>query len=741
MNKWSGFLLSALGLAVAAGTARADLAAVDEGPYTPAAGGFPQWYQDENDLSLELCQSKAVSPTVAGAPGAPAYLCTLLPEPGVYDDTQPMVFPDNWPPELFWFLAETSIPNNASGFGLEVYVAGIEAAFAQEHPVDGDQQSFARIRIRASAPVAGTYTITHPYGVETVKVETTGRRAINITRDIGIGAPGDFSGALTGDVGPFLTRADGTRVTATNPETGLSETFIGDPNEAVAVTGGLSGNNLVRIQGPAGTIETSLFNLSGKVLDSRPATPLAVERATYGRTAAGTRIELFANSTTDAEVCYRETLALVDGTPPSPCQSGLTGDNNGAFFASEPASQGLPPLVVLTTSDPSQTTRPSSLSAHLTDVVKIGTARYSWADNSLTIEAKSSDETAIPDLAAEGFGRLAKSGTLQTLSVTGLSQPPASVTVKSAAGGVDTEPVTVVDRAPVVAPNEPPLAVADSAATSEGVPVTIAVLANDSDPDGDTPLSVIDLAMTSGSPGSVTANGSTQAVYTPPSSGAPAAGLQATFTYRVQDARGGRSEPATVTVSVAANRAPNAASDTASAIGNGTPVTINVLANDNDPEGNTPLTIVNLTQPATGQGSVSSNGSTLTYTPPSGVTANFSTTFTYQARDSLGAVSASATVTVTVTAPAVQENLVVQNATVQTKNNNRWNWDIRGTTNVVNGNTIRVLVNGVTLGTATPNPNGRWQIKLSNSSVAPPASRTVTVNTSLTSRVIAITVQ
>lgn len=325
--------------------------------------------------------------------------------------------------------------------------------------------------------------------------------------------------------------------------------------------------------------------------------------------------------------------------------------------------------------------------------------------------------------------------------MTGLSQPPASVTVKSAAGGVDTEPVTVVDRAPVVAPNEPPRAVADSAATSEGVPVTIAVLANDSDPDGDTPLSVIDLAMTGGSPGNVAANGSTQAIYTPPSSGVPAAGLQATFTYRVQDARGGRSEPATVTVNVAANRAPIAANDTASAIGNGTPVTLNVLANDNDPEGNTPLAIVNLTQPAAGQGSVSSNGSTLTYTPPSGVTANFNTTFTYQVRDSLGAVSASATVTVTVTAPAVQENLVVQNATVQAKNNNRWNWDIRGTTNVVNGNTIRVLVNGVTLGTATPNPNGRWQIKLSNSSVAPPTSRTVTVNTSLTSRVIAITVQ
>ena len=79
MNKRTGLLLGALGLAVAAGAARAELAAVDPGPYTPATGGFPQWYQDENGLSLELCQSKALSPS--GTPGA--YLCTLLPEPGV----------------------------------------------------------------------------------------------------------------------------------------------------------------------------------------------------------------------------------------------------------------------------------------------------------------------------------------------------------------------------------------------------------------------------------------------------------------------------------------------------------------------------------------------------------------------------------------------------------------------------------------------------------------------------------
>src|SRR5690606_428090 len=98
-----------------------------------------------------------------------------------------------WPSELFWFLAETEIPQvGNSGYELEVYVAGLEAAFASEVPVDGDQQSFARIRIRATIPRTGVYTITHPYGVETINVTSTGRRAINMTRDIGIGGPGNF---------------------------------------------------------------------------------------------------------------------------------------------------------------------------------------------------------------------------------------------------------------------------------------------------------------------------------------------------------------------------------------------------------------------------------------------------------------------------------------------------------------------------------------------------------------------
>ena len=131
-------------------------------------------------------------------------------------------------------------------------------------------------------------------------------------------------------------------------------------------------------------------------------------------------------------------------------------------------------------------------------------------------------------------------------------------------------------------------------------------------------------------------NGSTAVTYTPPPGATQP--VVATFTYRAMDAKGLKSQPATVTVNVAPNQAPTANPETVTTLA--APLTINVLTNDTDPEGNVPLTVANLTQPAAGRGSVSTDGTTVSYTPPATVTTAFTTTFTYQARDSLGALSA-----------------------------------------------------------------------------------------------------
>ena len=743
MNNWPRRALFAAGLTFTlTGTAWAGLASVDPGPYTLATGRYPMWYQDANELSLELCQSRATSSRAPGAAGAPAYMCTLLPEPGIYDDALPLVFPNNWPPEMFWFLAETEIPavgNN--GYELEVYVAGIEAAFAAENPVDGDQQSFARIRIRASVPRPGVYTITHPYGVETVNVTTAGRRAINITRDIGIGAPGDFSGVLRGNIGPFLRSVNGP-YTEINPDTGATETFVGDPNLVEAVTGSPFDTNYVRIDGPPGTIQSNTFTLSGKVLDPRAQTPVEVERATYQRNANGTRVEVFAKAPNNASLCMRNGLELV-GTPPSPCQFSLLADNNGLFFAQQRSTTPPPAVVVVTASSPTGGTRPTASSSPLRDVVKVRTARFDWATRRLVIEASSSDEVVVPDLVAQGYGRLSKAGTLQSITVNDLTQPPATVTVKSAAGGSDTEPVVVVGTAPVEAENQPPLAQADTGSTSVGVPLTLSLLANDTDPDGDVPLTITDLTQPGTGLGSVVLNGSAGVTYTPPP-GATSP-LVATFTYRAADSKGLKSEPATVTINVAPNQAPTAVADTVATLG--APLVINVLANDTDLEGNLPLTVASVTQPAAGRGTVSTDGSQVTYTPPATVTAAFTTTFTYIVRDALGALSAPGTVTVQVSPRPAAETFAITAATVTARSNNRFNWDLSGTSSVITGNTITVQVTTptglVTLGSTTVPVTGRWRLTVSNSTtVIPTASPTATIRSSQgTVRTVPVTVQ
>ena len=733
MNKWPRFALNALGLTISlTGSAFAQLAAVDPGPYTFATGKFPMWYQDNNQLSMELCQSRAASSRVPVST-PPAYMCTLLPEPGVFDDTLPMVFPDNWPPEAFWFLAETAIPNNGAGFGVDAYVAGIEAAFASGNPVDGDQQSFARIRIRVNVPVAGTYTITHPYGVETVNVTTPGRRAINITKDIGIGAPGNFSGALNGAIGPFLRSINGP-YTEVNPDTGGIETFVGDPNLTEAVTGSPFNTNFLRIDGPSGvgSIQTNLFTVAGKVLDNRQQTHVAVDRATYRRTSAGVRAEVFAKADSSSTLCFRETLALLPGPPPTPCQTSLLGDNNGLFFGQRLGTGTLPSVVVVTATNPAGTTRPTAVSAKLTDVVKIQTARYSWASHSLLIEATSTDEVAVPDMVAQGYGRLSKTGTLQKITVADLTQPPATVTVKSAAGGSDTEPVVVVGAAPDTGENQAPLANADTGSTSFGVPITLSLLTNDSDPDGNVPLSITALTQPAAGQGTVALNGTTSVVYTPPA--VVNTPLTTTFTYKAQDNKGLASvNPATVTISVAPNRPPTAVADSVATLGVAIP--INVLANDTDPEGNVPLGVASLTQPPAGRGTVSTDGTVITYTPPATVTTAFTTTFTYFARDSFGAVSTTpATVTVQVSPKPAAETFAVTTATVSARSNNRFTWNFAGTSSVTTGNTITVKVTTpaglVTLGTTSVPVNGRWKLTVNNTTVVPSANPTATITSS-----------
>jgi nitrogen fixation protein FixH len=191
-----------------------------------------------------------------------------------------------------------------------------------------------------------------------------------------------------------------------------------------------------------------------------------------------------------------------------------------------------------------------------------------------------------------------------------------------------------------------PTANDDSVDTDGTNPVTVDVLANDTDPDGPNKLDPAAVkVVTQPAHGSVSVNHTTGAItYT---AEAGFAGTD-TFTYTVKDVANATSNPATVSVIV--NR-PTAEDDTATAFGT-SPVTIDVLANDSDPDGPDkidPSSVTVVNQPAHGTTSVDAATGEITYTPSAGFSGV--DTFTYTVKDFPGATSNVATVSVSVNPP------------------------------------------------------------------------------------------
>ncbi|GAA4503806.1 Ig-like domain-containing protein [Pseudaeromonas paramecii] len=196
-------------------------------------------------------------------------------------------------------------------------------------------------------------------------------------------------------------------------------------------------------------------------------------------------------------------------------------------------------------------------------------------------------------------------------------------------------------------PNQAPLAVDDSVSTSQNQAVTIAVLANDSDSDGNLDSGSLSL-VSAPSHGTVSLAGG-QITYTP----ATDYHGDDSFSYQVADDAGAQSNSATVSVRVLlVNQAPVAVDDSLQVIA-GQTSTLQVLANDSDSDGS--LVSVELRQlPAHGSAAVQADGS-ISYTAASDYQGSDS--FSYVAVDDQGGQSDEATVTLTVqpanTAPQI----------------------------------------------------------------------------------------
>ncbi len=207
-------------------------------------------------------------------------------------------------------------------------------------------------------------------------------------------------------------------------------------------------------------------------------------------------------------------------------------------------------------------------------------------------------------------------------------------------------------------PNRDPVAVDDDTTVQQGLgTVPIDVLPNDSDPDSD-PLDVV--SITQPDHGSATLN-SDVIFYTPD----PGYTGPDSLDYTITDNRGGTATATlNITVVAAPNTDPVANDDTATVDRGSTDNVLDVLANDDDFDGD-PLTLVSVTQPTNGTAALGTgiHAGKVLYTPDPGYDGPDS--FTYTLDDGNGG-TATGTVNLTVNPPAntdpdaVDDNVAVE---------------------------------------------------------------------------------
>jgi hypothetical protein len=403
------------------------------GPIDPSIQ-YPLFYEDTNGLRLALCRN----------PGACGFLLPDPNSPARYP-TSPTDTNINWPDESFYWGADASMQGNNGARAL--LIIALEGAFAGGSVVFQDNIVFARVRIRIDGLVDGaSYTVTHPYGsrVYVAGVDGPNPGSINVTDDVGIGAPMQFNLALHGAIGPFLTPLG-----FIHP--GVPGQLIADGATEVQVTGSPLNTNFFRIQGPnANTIfpanaagnnraQINTFVIMGQVASQLGAT---VDKVTVNKTPTETAVNVWASTAPGQSL-----VVDMPGSPSLPMQGGGA---DGKYFARAvfPGGGGsLPNSVTVTnTTDFPNTSFPGPA---LTDTVEITSAVFTVGGD-LVVSAHSTDKVGNPTLTASGenvpptalnnLGNGEASGTIPMLPGT---VPPKVITVESSTGGTAESHVVV----------------------------------------------------------------------------------------------------------------------------------------------------------------------------------------------------------------------------------------------------------------------------------------------------------
>ncbi len=302
----------------------------------------------------------------------------------------------------------------------------------------------------------------------------------------------------------------------------------------------------------------------------------------------------------------------------------------------------------------------------------------------------------------------------QVLAVTAVTDPPVGTAAIDVGGttvtytpdpdasGIDTFTYTVSDGAGKLATatvsvtvtpvNDPPVAADDRLATLRDTPANLAVLANDSDVDGDT-LSVD--VVTAPAHGTAVIEPDNSVTYTPDSnySGPDA------FDYTVADGAGGTAT-GHVTVNVLAVDQPPVAVDDSLTTSEDTAASVNVLANDTDPDVETLTTAAITQQPSHGTASIAADG-TILYTPAPQY--NGPDTFSYRVADGAG-LSDEGNVSVTVT--PVNDPPTAADDSATTAEDDPVTINVLANDGDIDGDPLTVEVTTPGAGDAVVNPDG-----------------------------------
>jgi hypothetical protein len=376
------------------------------GPIDPD-NGFPLWFEDKNGVRLELgINRESLNPD------------PLIPAIGeLQDPAKDLKFPDNFPDESFYFLAEAELEVDGNGrAGRARVVLALEAAFGGTgEPQAGLNVVFARIRVRMDNLVPGTqYKLIHPYGEidgEPMKADEDGR--VFYTQDLGI-VEGDGTAVLrNGQVAPFLV---GT--------TAVPGGYIGDGVTEQRVTGSpsLFNTNFVTISeidpvtnlpDPLKQVTTDLFTVQGRRAKRVGAW---LDSATYAGSIGNYELTIQARSDAGQD------LRLV-GTGVH-----FKLDSDGEFYTGLGQVASLPTDArLINVSDRPPTSYPIK---DFTDRVIVESAIDDRTAGTLTIKARSSDPSAV--LTLPQFNNLQLTSNPQQISRTAV---PAEIIVQSSKGG------------------------------------------------------------------------------------------------------------------------------------------------------------------------------------------------------------------------------------------------------------------------------------------------------------------